>query len=144
MFCKKCGTLIHSNAAACPNCGEPTPPKPVIQTPNPPPPQQTYVQPRYYAAPPAKGRTGWISFARLCAWLAFFAIIIGGISIGGVINAILPRPYNDGFVVVIAVLVSIVAAFAAVSNTMIMLDQAADIRTIKNMLAEKLHRDEPK
>lgn len=142
MFCKKCGTMLHADATQCSNCGEPTPPKPVqIPYPSsmPPPPQ-----PQYYAASPVKGKTTWISFARFCAWLTFFAIIAGGSCIGGVVNTFLPRPYNDGFVVFIAVLVSIVAAFAAVSNIMIMLDQAADIRAIKNMLAEKLHRDQMK
>lgn len=144
MFCKKCGTMLHADATQCSNCGEPAPPKPVVA-----PPTTTAVLPQY-APIRRKDSSFWIALLRFCAWALFAAIVIAGIAIGVVIGQATGgiswsgvRSFNPGplFFFIPA---SVIIGLFTVAGIMTALDAASDIRTIKNMLAEKLHRDEPK
>lgn len=72
--------------------------------------------------------TSWVSGMRAVAWLMFWGIIIAGVALG------ISTGEEIGFIIF---LISIPVAFLSVAWTMIFLDLADDIRTIKNEMLDK-------
>jgi len=95
-----------------------------------PPPQTTYQQNSIEHFQQGKSSI-WIKGMRIFAWIAFIAVIIGGIAIS-------VRFWEDnaaiGFVIVLG---SFIVAFLSVAMIMIFLDMAEDIKAIRNNTQKK-------
>ncbi|MDL2287984.1 hypothetical protein LJC32_01215 [Oscillospiraceae bacterium OttesenSCG-928-F05] len=76
----------------------------------------------------------WIRTSKIIAWISFFVIFISGSIIGGYLAAFLSGGDNSGFLGFVFILISFVISLVFISGTMIRLNQARDIRYIRNKL----------